>query len=202
MKDLSLTMLAAGALFLGISGCSSSTTETTTTSTAEGVTETTTMPADNTTDTDADASTAPLDSTSFHALAASSDIFEVLSSVQAKAKAQHAEVKKFAEQMIIDHTKTSDELKQIAAKRYLGLPTVALARHQRMLDELTNEEDMDEFDDEYMSMQVKVHSQAVELFESAAENETDPELKAFAVRHLPHLRMHLDNAKRIKDMVK
>ena len=198
MKDLSLTMLAAGALFLGISGCSSSTTETTTTSTAEGVTETTTTPAD----TDADASTAPLDSTSFHALAASSDIFEVLSSVQAKAKAQNAEVKKFAEQMITDHTKTSDELKQIAAKRYLGLPTVALARHQRMLDELTNEEDMDEFDDEYMSMQVKVHSQAVELFESAAENETDPELKAFAVRHLPHLRMHLDNAKRIKDMVK
>ena len=198
MKDLSLTMLAAGALFLGISGCSSSTTETTTTSTAEGVTETTTTP----TYTDADASTAPLDSTSFHALAASSDIFEVLSSVQAKAKAQNAEVKKFAEQMITDHTKTSDELKQIAAKRYLGLPTVALARHQRMLDELTNEEDMDEFDDEYMSMQVKVHSQAVELFESAAENETDPELKAFAVRHLPHLRMHLDNAKRIKDMVK
>ena len=198
MKDLSFTMLAAGALFLGISGCSSSTTETTTTSTAEGVTETTTTP----TDTDADASTAPLDSTSFHALAASSDIFEVLSSVQAKAKAQNAEVKKFAEQMITDHTKTSDELKQIAAKRYLGLPTVALARHQRMLDELTNEEDMDEFDDEYMSMQVKVHSQAVELFESAAENETDPELKAFAVRHLPHLRMHLDNAKRIKDMVK
>ena len=198
MKDLSLTMLAAGALFLGINGCSSSTTETTTTSTAEGVTETTTTP----TDTDADASTAPLDSTSFHALAASSDIFEVLSSVQAKAKAQNAEVRKFAEQMITDHTKTSDELKQIAAKRYLGLPTVALARHQRMLDELTNEEDMDEFDDEYMSMQVKVHSQAVELFESAAENETDPELKAFAVRHLPHLRMHLDNAKRIKDMVK
>ena len=198
MKDLSLTMLAAGALFLGINGCSSSTTETTTTSTAEGVTETTTTP----TDTGADASTAPLDSTSFHALAASSDIFEVLSSVQAKAKAQNAEVKKFAEQMITDHTKTSDELKQIAAKRYLGLPTVALARHQRMLDELTNEEDMDEFDDEYMSMQVKVHSQAVELFESAAENETDPELKAFAVRHLPHLRMHLDNAKRIKDMVK
>ena len=198
MKDLSLTMLAAGTLFLGISGCSSSTTETTTTSTAEGVTETTTTP----TDTDADASTAPLDSTSFHALAASSDIFEVLSSVQAKAKAQNAEVRKFAEQMITDHTKTSDELKQIAAKRYLGLPTVALARHQRMLDELTNEEDMDEFDDEYMSMQVKVHSQAVELFESAAENETDPELKAFAVRHLPHLRMHLDNAKRIKDMVK
>ena len=198
MKDLSLTMLAAGALFLGISGCSSSTTETTTTSTAEGVTETTTTP----TDTGADASTAPLDSTSFHALAASSDIFEVLSSVQAKAKAQNAEVKKFAEQMITDHTKTSDELKQIAAKRYLGLPTVALARHQRMLDELTNEEDMDEFDDEYMSMQVKVHSQAVELFESAAENETDPELKAFAVRHLPHLRMHLDNAKRIKDLVK
>ena len=198
MKDLSLTMLAAGALFLGISGCSSSTTETTTTSTAEGVTETTTTP----TDTDADASTAPLDSTSFHALAASSDIFEVLSSVQAKAKAQNAEVRKFAEQMITDHTKTSDELKQIAAKRYLGLPTVALARHQRMLDELTNEEDMDEFDDEYMSMQVKVHSQAVERFESAAENETDPELKAFAVRHLPHLRMHLDNAKRIKDLVK
>ena len=189
-------MLAAGTLFLGISGCSSSTTETTTTSTAEGVTETTTTP------TDTDVSTAPLDSTSFHALAASSDIFEVLSSVQAKAKAQNAEVKKFAEQMITDHTKTSDELKQIAAKRYLGLPTVALARHQRMLDELTNEEDMDEFDDEYMSMQVKVHSQAVELFESAAENETDPELKAFAVRHLPHLRMHLDNAKRIKDMVK
>ena len=209
MKKFNFTLIAAGVLLLATGGCSSSTTETTTASTAEEVkTDRTTAPQEAKVTANIpfpegkDGEAADQDSTSFQAIAASADIFEIQSSVQAKAKASNAEVKKYAEQMITDHTKTSDELKQIADKRNFTLPNTPLASHQRMLNKLANEKDADEFDEEYMAMQVDVHKQAVDLFESAARSQTDPELKDFANRHLPHLRMHLDLAKKTKDMIK
>jgi putative membrane protein len=209
MKNSTLTILAAGALLCGLGSCSSTNTETTTTPPAEEVaTDRTTAPSpvevvgNVDTPNGSDSVAAPTDSISFHALAASSDVVEILSSVQAKAKARNAEVKKFAEQMITDHTKTSDELKQIATKRNLKLPNTPLGMHQRMLNKVINEKDMDEFDEEYMDMQVTMHQQAVALFEEAAKDQSDPELKAFATKHLPHLKMHLDMAKKTKALVK
>ncbi|MFC5272251.1 DUF4142 domain-containing protein [Adhaeribacter terreus] len=209
MKKFTATCVAASTLLLSLGSCSSTNTETTTTNTTEEVATdrtTATPPAEVIANIPypkgSDSVAAFSDTTSFQAMAASSDMFEVLSSVQAKAKARNAEVKKFAEQMITDHSKTSDELKQIATKRNFKLPPTPLAFHQRMLSKLSNEKDMDEFDKEYMDMQVTAHTKAVELFESAAKHQTDPELKAFAARHLPTLRMHLDMAKRTKDMVK
>ena len=209
MKNSTFTLVAAGILLLAIGGCSSSTTETTTASTAEEVTnDNTTAPQQATVTAKIpfpkgkDGEEAMVDSVSFQAVAASADIFEIQSSVQAKAKAKNEEVKKYAEQMVTDHTKTSDELKQIADKRNFTLPNTLLARHQQMINKLTNEKDADEFDEQYMSMQVDVHKQAVDLYESAARSQTDPELKAYAERHLPHLRMHLELAKKTKDMIK
>ena len=120
MKNLKLTWLAAGALLWSLGGCSSSTTESGTTSTAEEVTNdktTATPPAEAIADIPypkgSDSVSASIDSTSFHSLAASADITEVQASIQAKTRATNPEVKKFAETMVADHTKTSEELKPI-----------------------------------------------------------------------------------------
>ena len=202
MRKLKISVLAASVLLWGM-GCSSTETATTeNNTTTEGVVATdspaaTGTAADATTDATA---TASIDSTSFAMVAASSDMFEVLSSTEAQSRAVNPEVKKFAHHMLTDHTKTTSELKTIAASKNITLPTSPLPMHQRMIQKVHNA-DAKEFDESYMEAQVMAHKQAVALYETASNNVTDPELKAFAAKTLPALRMHLEMAQKTKDLV-
>ena len=202
MKNLKLSFLAASALFWGM-GCSSSNTDTANTaSTAENVAGTDTAAAAATDATTGATTTQPLDSTSFPVMAASSDMFEVLSSTEAQKRATSADVKTYAQHMITDHTKTSTEMKAIAGQKNILLPGAPLPMHQVQIQALTAE-DADDFDKAYMTAQVLAHRQAVSLFESASTSTTlDPELKAFAAKTLPALKMHLDMAQKSRDKVK
>ena len=193
---------------MALSSCSSTNTET---NNAAATTETTqeasgarmgntkTGPVTDTTATTGTAM-ANQDTTSFAMVAASSDMFEKLSSEQAQSRATHPEVKKFAQMMLTDHNKTTQELKSIASSKNIILPVGPLPMHQRLLLRVTRE-DQKEFDEEYMETQVMAHRMAVELFETASKSERDAELRAFASRHLPSLRTHLEMAKKTKDLV-
>lgn len=197
MKKLKISLFTLGILIWGVS-CNSSGTENTANTDA-----TETSAAEEgaaATDTTAMAGDAVADSTSFPIVAASSDMFEITSSTQAQSKAAHADVKKFAGQMITDHNKTTAELKTIAGAKNITLPTAPLPKHQKMI-EAVSAGDAKAFDKAYMDAQVKAHTEAVALFENASNNEADPELKAFAQKHLPHLKMHLDLAKKTQGMV-
>src|SRR5688572_11853590 len=209
MKNFTHMFLAAVALIWGLGSCSSSNPETTTTPPAEEVaTDRTTAPSPvevvGNVDAPAgnDSVAGAQDTVSFQAVATSINILEIQTGIQAKTKARNAEVKKFAEQMVTAHTKSSDDLKRIAGTRNYNLPNTALYWHQRMINKAANEKDLDEFDKEYMDMQVTVHTQAVELYEKAAKNNDDPDLQAFAGTNLPTLKMHLDNAKKLKSTLK
>lgn len=209
MKNFTFTIFAAGVIALGLGACSSSNPETTTTPPAEEVaTDRTTAPSpvEVVGNVDAPAGSDSVarfqDTVSFQAVATSINIMEVQTGVQAKTKARNAEVKKFAEQMVTAHSKSGEELKRIAGMRNQNLPNTALYGHQKMINKTTNEKDLDEFDKEYMDMQVTVHNQAVELYEKASKNNDDPDLKAFAGTNLPTLKMHLENAKKLKSTLK
>ena len=202
MKKLKLSFLAASALFWGM-GCSSSNTDTANTaSTAENVAATDTAATAASDMATGATTTQPLDTTSFPVMAASSDMFEVLSSTEAQNKATSPDVKAYAQHMITDHTKTSTEMKALASKKNLLLPAAPIPMHQRMITALSTE-DADDFDKAYMTAQVLAHRQAVSLYETASNSTTlDPELKAFATKTLPALRMHLDMAQKSRDKVK
>lgn len=204
MKNSTLTIIAAGVIALGLGACSSTSTSTedTTTKTAETITPQ---------DPSADAHTREvnkgtemainMDTTSFLVMAASSDMFEKLSSEMVQTKGSNQEVKNFAQMMITDHGKTTAEIQSLAATKNIMLPAGLAPAHQRMLNHLNDSKDTRKFDERYMEEQVKAHMQAVELFENAAKKETDPDLKAFADKTLPALRTHLDMAKKAKDVV-
>jgi len=203
MKKLKISILAASALFWGM-GCSSTsnTDAGDTASTTETVAGADSVAAAATDATTGATTTQPLDSTSFPVMAASSDMFEVLSSTEAQKTATSADVKAFAQHMITDHTKTSTEMKAIASRKNILLPGAPLTMHQARLQALTAE-DADDFDKAYMTAQVLAHREAVSLFETASNSTTlDPELKAFAAKTLPALRMHLDMAQKSRDKVK
>jgi putative membrane protein len=54
------------------------------------------------------------------------------------------------------------------------------------------------FDEGFLATQVKVHQDAIALFTEQNNTGSDPELKAFAAKHLPELRAHLQQAQELQ----
>lgn len=125
--------------------------------------------------------------------AATSDMLEIGAAKIAQQKGD-AEEKKFAEQMITDHTKTSEELKSmLPPDKVAALPTALDDSSQKKLDKLRDTKPED-FAGEYDPMQVSAHKDAVSLFERYANGGDDPKLKDWAGKTLPALQHHLEMA--------
>jgi len=134
---------------------------------------------------------ADVKATEFATTAASSDMFEIQSSELAQQKAADAGVKSFAQQMIADHTKASNELKAAAAKAGVSPPSTMMPKHADMLDQVSSAGDGKAFDKQYVTAQLMGHEEAVALFTAYSENGDQPDLKAFAAKTLPTLQHHL-----------
>jgi putative membrane protein len=115
----------------------------------------------------------------------------------AQEKASNPRVKAFGEMMVKDHSQANEDLKSLANKKNLTLPT-DMGKHQRHMDDL-NKKTGAEFDKAYMKMMVDDHKEDVDEFEDAAKDANDPEVKNFASQKLPTLRKHLDSAKAINE---
>lgn len=63
-------------------------------------------------------------------------------------------------------------------------------RQYRRLAKATGEE----FDHEYVDTMVDMHERDVQMFQKAAKNAQDPDVRSFASTHLPKLQAHLDRA--------
>ena len=128
--------------------------------------------------------------------AATSDMLEIESSKIAEEKG-NAEEKKFAAQMITDHTKTSEELKGlVSGDLKAALPTSLDDASQKKLDKLRDTKPED-FASQYDPMQVSAHKDAVSLFERYAKGGDDAKLKDWAGKTLPALQHHLEMAQAI-----
>jgi putative membrane protein len=127
-----------------------------------------------------------------------SDMMEIEAAKLALSNDSDSDTKPFAERMVKDHEHTSMELKELVDSRriHVTLPTALDPEHQTELDELKNKSGKD-FDRAYDPMQVKAHEQAVQLFEAYARGGENPHLKAWAAKTLPHLKQHLDMAKKL-----
>jgi len=125
--------------------------------------------------------------------AAAGGMAEVEAGKLAQSKASAAPVKAFAEQMVADHTKANDQLKQMAMSKGITLPATPDRSHARALEK-AGKLDGAKFDREYMDMMVSDHKKTVSLFEKEAKNGKDPELKSFASTMLPDLQKHLQMA--------
>jgi putative membrane protein len=124
--------------------------------------------------------------------AAASDMFELDSSKLALTKSKNAKVRGFAQMMVSDHQKTSDELKSrlpSSVKLPSGMGVANRAKLARL--RLTPE---GSFDRAYANYQVEAHKQAVSLFEDYAKNGDTTDLKQWAASKLPTLKEHLSMA--------
>jgi putative membrane protein len=130
--------------------------------------------------------------------AAAGSLAEVAVGRLAADRAESADVTKFAQQMIDDHTKANQELIELASRKRIALPQ-RLEIKDQATSEVLGGLRRGEFDTEYCKQQFAAHMCAVQLFEAEAERGQDPEIKAWAARTLPKLREHLHM---IRGMVK
>ena len=110
--------------------------------------------------------------------AAKGGMMEVAMGQVAEQKAQSEDVKSFGKRMVTDHGKANDELKSIASKKGVQLPS------KEHTAKWTS-------DKAYIDMMVQDHEKDVKKFRQEAEHGGDPELKSFAQNTLPVLEQHL-----------
>lgn len=133
--------------------------------------------------------------------AASGGMMEVEIGQLAQTKGQSQRVKDFAAMMVRDHGAANDELKALAARKNVTLPSTMGEEHQKHMDDLSAKSGND-FDKAYMNMMVDDHKDDVDAFEKAANDARDTDIKAFAAKTLPTLRSHLEQARSINDGMK
>lgn len=136
----------------------------------------------------------------FMAKAASGGMLEVEMGKQVAARAVTPDAKKFAEQMVSDHTKSNAELMALAAKKNITLPTTLSDKHKDVLKDVTEEKGV-KMDQEYMKEMLKDHQEDVKEFTDASIKASDPDIKAFAAKNVPVLQMHLDMVTKMKPTV-
>jgi putative membrane protein len=104
-------------------------------------------------------------------------------------KSENADVKRFADRMIADHTKANEQLTSIATGLGVDLPKTLDSEHERMREKLQTLHGK-AFDDQYMQGMAEDHNKAVKLFQQEERSGHNTELKQFAHKTLPTLEEH------------
>ncbi len=126
---------------------------------------------------------------------AQANMAEVAAGKMALEKSSNADIKKFAQTMIDDHSKALDSVTELAKAKEVTLPTEPDAPHKAMAARLQKLSG-DAFDKAYMKEagvadHSKVHAK-LKKDEMAAK---DADVKALAAKMLPTVDMHLQTAK-------
>lgn len=105
-------------------------------------------------------------------------------------------LEKFADQIDSDHDKANRGIVTLAEKRGIDIPNSLDDRHKRILDQMGKLKGK-AFEERYLQWTLSAHERAVRLFASEAEHGHDPDVRAFARKHLPALRQHLKMAREL-----
>ena len=121
--------------------------------------------------------------------AAKGGMMEVVMGQMAEQKAQSDDVKTFGKRMVTDHSKADDELKSIASKKGVQLPS------KEHSGKWTS-------DKAYMDIMVKDHEKDLAEFKEEAASGSDPDVKKCADDTAKMVQEHLDLAKETQGKLK
>jgi len=136
------------------------------------------------------------DDNAFAMNGAQANMAEIALGRLASQKSKNAEVKRFVQRLIADHTNANTALRPIASKKNITLPTEVKPEQQQTYDRLAKLSGA-EFDREFMALMVTNHQKSEAAYQAESTNGTDPELKAFAAKILPTIQEHLRMAQEI-----
>lgn len=116
----------------------------------------------------------------------------------AQEKGNSPEVKEFGRVMEAENTKSQTEINALAQSKSMSLPGSATDDSMEAYNDL-NEETGNDFGRSYSDRMVDQHEDAIDLFENAANDSEDPEIKAWATEKLPILKTQLKQAEDCKE---
>lgn len=133
--------------------------------------------------------------------AAAGGMAEVELAKLALDKSANDDVKKYAQQMIDDHTKAGDELKEVATMKNVMLPTGPDAKHMALMAKMRSLSSA-EFDKMYIKEAgVNDHAKMEKLFMKESTGGKDADTRGFASKTLPTVQMHLKMARDMSSMM-
>ena len=112
-------------------------------------------------------------------------------------KATVPTVRDFAEHMVQDHQKLNQELTQLSADKGAILPIPETKKSEKLKEHLDSLSGM-QFDQAYMQDMVNDHKKVLKLFQKAAEESDDGDLKTWAAKSFPALAEHLRMAQSVE----
>src|ERR1700730_4306136 len=121
--------------------------------------------------------------------AAKGGMMEVAWGKAASSRAQTNDVKQFGSRMVTDHSKANSELKSIASKKGITLPSEEPSANFKT-------------DRGYMDMMVKDREKDLAEFQQEAKSGSDPDLKTFADKTSKIVASHLSEGRRIDKNLK
>jgi putative membrane protein len=131
---------------------------------------------------------------SFAISAADGGMLEVKLGELALKKATMPETKEFGKMMITDHKKVNAELKSLAGKKKITLPTQLSRAKQQLYDSLATFNG-EQFDMMYMNMMIASHEETIGLFQTESNDGSDQDFRKWADSKIPALKHHLEKAK-------
>ncbi len=132
----------------------------------------------------------------FMVSAAQSDMTEIKTSQLALDKSQNEAVRKYAEEMIAEHTKSSSELKPLADRKSVTLPANLNPKQQALYNKLSGLSG-EAFDKAYLQGQTVAHADTAALFKNYLRTGKDAEAKQFARKVMPVVQGHLADAREL-----
>ncbi len=122
---------------------------------------------------------------------------EVELSKVAETNAKSPAVKKFAEQMVHDHTANNKELTTIAAHENIPVPKTLDSEHAALKEKLSGLKG-DDFDRAYVDAMRQDHKKMDDLLKSSLATVSTEELKTFIKKTDPVVEHHLSMAQSLK----
>jgi putative membrane protein len=112
-------------------------------------------------------------------------------------KADDQQLKSMTQQFQSDHQKMSEELKALAQRKGVSIADEESEKPNHHIRKLSTQSG-NEFKKEYVDQMVEDHEDTVKLFEKAATDSKDSEVREFAGKYLPTLRDHLNQVRTFK----
>ena len=124
---------------------------------------------------------------------------EVLLSRAAAERATTPQVQAFAAEMVREHTASNEELMALAGRKGATLETRDRTE-ARAEEKKWAEKSGKEFDEDYLEAIIDGHQDMIDVLENGVDSK-DPEIAAYANKHLPAVRSHLARAETLEKAV-
>jgi putative membrane protein len=130
--------------------------------------------------------------------AAKGNMAEVDLGKLAAEKSNSQQVKDFGQQMVTDHSKANDNLKQIADSNGVQWPNKLTGEPKALYDKLSKLSGP-EFDKVYIHAMVQDHQKDAKEYETESGKIKDSQLKSYVDQTLPVIQQHLSHIQSIQE---